>query len=145
MPGDLGELKEIYPLCAAVQSVLAEYMTLEPTTVCPLDPVLRAYDCTDGCIDEGFWSVEELDMSIIKKFKYAIRGVCNELVMKDVEIVVEPNCEDTTSWVAIRGDQFVYDYCKPWNFGHRDGSLRDLEEEFEVLAGRLVKLAGNTG
>lgn len=101
-------------------------------------PALAAYECDCGCINESFWDLAELMGEITRKFRYALLAVIEEkgYTESEVNIVIEPTWEDTTSYVVIRKSDnkvLLDDYCKAWNFGH-DGTLDDLEEFLVSLA-----------
>lgn len=145
---DIQEIEEEsseYPYCMSVAKVLAERTYNDPDEFGGLLPMcLAAYDNTQGCINDAFWDLEELDRSIVRKFRYALIGILREMGLgefdTDYEIIVEPCTEDRTEYAVIRHkDNFVMlrEGDKAWHFGHEGGTLEDLEEEFSCIASSI--------
>lgn len=114
---------------------------------------LAAYNCNDGCIDEGFWDVTELMTEIIRKYRYALiavlieKGYTQDGFCSDYDIIIEPCHEDATQYVVIRrSDMKVLcsNYHKAWNFGYHadddeEENIRSLEDFLEGLASEFTE------
>ena len=122
-----------------MQNVLTKYRDFDPDDYeGELGLVLRAYDCSCGCIDETVWDLEQLERSIADKFRLALIG-CMTIRGYDeaaYRVIVEPDHVGCTQYaVFIAGTDWVIlrDGYKAWHFGHDAGTLDDLEAFFSGL------------
>ena len=130
-----------YPFCEAVQRVLIEHYVADPDAVPgSLNLVIKAYDCSTGCINEDVWDIAELDASIIRKFRYALYGILELKGWKSsqIRVLVEPCCVDSTDFVVLgpSSEILLRDGWKPWRFGH-EGSIEELEAFFQNIANSI--------
>ena len=100
--------------------------------------MLEAYDCVTGCVSEAVWGWEYLDRSIINKFTVALTGCLVARGYKEgtYSTIVEPEQIASTRYVVLdetTGEIILMDSYKPWHFGHKGGSLVDLEKFFSKI------------